>query len=55
MTAPTPSPEVRALIKAFVEKQREKYGPDWKAKLSAEMAEQSQPFVDFLLGRVKRK
>ena len=37
----TPSPEVKAVFKTFVDIQREKYGPDWKEKLSKEMAAQS--------------
>lgn len=44
-----PSPEVRAILKSFCDKQREKYGPDWKAKLAAEMTEASLPYLNALL------
>jgi hypothetical protein len=44
-----PSPEVRALIREFCKIQEAKYGPDWKKKLAAEMAEQSRPFLAALL------
>lgn len=46
--APMPSPEVKAIIKKFVEIQKEKYGDDWKEKLSAEMAASTTPFLLFL-------
>lgn len=36
MSIKPPPPEVRAIIKRFVEIKREKYGPDWKEKLSDE-------------------
>ena len=38
-TDTTPSTEVKAILKAFCTKQREKYGDDWKKTLSKEMAE----------------
>jgi hypothetical protein len=44
-----PSPEVKAMIGQFVRVQREKYGDDWKEKLSAEMAQQTAPFIERLL------
>ncbi|UGY23752.1 hypothetical protein HU675_0038365 [Bradyrhizobium septentrionale] len=46
---PEPSPEVKAIIAEFVAIQKAKYGPDWKKKLSAEMAAKSAPFIDALL------
>jgi putative transposase len=45
-TRPEPSPEVKAILKKFCDIQREKYGPDWKKILAAEMAEKSRPFVE---------
>ncbi|MGF7008105.1 hypothetical protein [Aminobacter sp. BE322] len=44
-----PSPEVKAILAEFVKKQRAKYGPDWKEKLAAEMAEKAAPVVTALL------
>jgi hypothetical protein len=38
VTRPDPSPEVKAILRAWCEQQRVKYGPDWKEKLAAEMA-----------------
>lgn len=49
MSMPEPSPEVKAMIRSFVSIQREKYGEDWKEKLSAEMAAKATPFVEALL------
>lgn len=48
------TPEVRAVLKTFCDIQREKYGPDWKAKLSAEMAAQTAPFIEALF-KLKNK
>ncbi len=42
---PVPSPEVRAILKEFCKKQEEKYGPDWKKILAAEMAEKTTPVL----------
>lgn len=50
----TPSPEVRAILGAFCKKQREKYGEDWKKKLSKEMAEQTAPVIEKLLNLRKQ-
>lgn len=44
-----PSPEVKEMIRRFVQVQRLKYGPDWKKVLSAEMAAKATPFVNALL------
>lgn len=49
MSALEPSPEVKAVIRNFVAIQREKYGDDWKAKLSAEMAAKTAPLIEGLL------
>lgn len=49
MTANGPSPEVKVIISDFVRIQREKYGDDWKEKLSAEVAAGAAPFVNALL------
>lgn len=49
MSAPEPSPEVKAMIRNFVAIQREKYGDDWKAKLSAKMAAETAPLIEGLL------
>lgn len=46
-----PSPEVRALLKSFCDRQREKYGPDWKEKLAAE---QTAPVISALLNLTRR-
>ncbi|UGY15147.1 hypothetical protein HAP48_0042585 [Bradyrhizobium septentrionale] len=46
---PEPSDEVKAILREFVAIQKAKYGPDWKKKLSAEMAAKSRPFIDALL------
>jgi hypothetical protein len=46
---PPPSPEVKAAIKKFVDLQREKYGPDWKKILAAEMAAKTAPVLEALL------
>jgi hypothetical protein len=49
-----PSPEVRAILKAFCEKQREKYGEDWKKILAKEMAEKTTPVLLALQKLVKK-
>ena len=38
LNKPTPSPEVKALLREFCEIQRAKYGENWKEILSKEMA-----------------
>lgn len=49
MSLPEPSPEVKAVLRSFVAIQREKYGDDWKTKLSAEMAAKTAPLIEGLL------
>lgn len=49
-----PSPEVRAIIKKFVEVNREKYGPDWKKIVSKQMADASRPYVEAILKMGKK-
>lgn len=50
-----PSPELKALIRKFVELQRVKHGPDWKNKLSAEMAAITAPVFTALMNMRKDK
>lgn len=38
-----PSPAVKAILKAYVEKQREKYGDNWKEIKAAELAAKTAP------------
>lgn len=44
-----PSPEVKAMLGAFVRKQREKYGDDWKRIKAEEMTAQMSPVIHGLL------
>ena len=44
-----PSPEVKAILKTWCDMQRDKYGPDWKKILAAEMAKASMPYVNAIL------
>lgn len=37
-SVPTPSPEVKAILKTWVALQKEKYGENWKEILAKEMA-----------------
>lgn len=52
-----PSSEVKAIIKEWVDMQRDKYGPNWKEILSKEMAEdfcnRYGPTLNALCRRVK--
>ena len=43
---PNLSPEAKAMIGKFVRIQEEKYGPDWKNKLAAEMAAKTAPVLE---------
>jgi len=43
-----PSPEVKQAIREFVRVQREKYGDDWKERLSAEMTNEAMPVLRLL-------
>ena len=36
------------MIGEWVKLQREKYGPDWKAKVAAEMTDQAKPLLELL-------
>ena len=57
MTA-EPSPEVKAILRAYVARQREKYGENWKEIKAAEMTAQMAPTLDKLfnlLQQVKKK
>lgn len=49
-----PSPEVKAILREFFAKQREKYGENWKSILAAEMTEQTAPVINALLSLVKK-
>lgn len=51
---PEPSPEVKAILRAYVAKQREKYGEDWKAIKAAEMAAQTAPAVHKLFDLLRQ-
>ncbi|QDP64088.1 MAG: hypothetical protein Unbinned2301contig1004_14 [Prokaryotic dsDNA virus sp.] len=44
-----PSPRVKAMLRAFAQKQREEHGEDWKEKFAAKMAEQTSPVIEKLL------
>lgn len=46
MTQREPSPEVKAIIKQWVEHNRAKYGPDWKKILAKEMADKTSPYME---------
>jgi len=49
MALPAPDDlEARKLIGEWVKLQREKYGPDWKAKVAAEMTDQAKPLLELL-------
>lgn len=52
-----PSPEVKAIVKEWVDMQQDKYGPDWKEILADEMAEdfcqKYGPVLNELCRRVK--
>lgn len=49
-----PSPEAKAAVREFCKLQREKYGPEWKKILAAEMAKASEPYVKAILNMGKR-
>lgn len=49
-----PSPELKALTRKFVEIQRAKHGPDWKEKLSAEMAAITAPVFTALQNMMRK-
>ncbi|WP_287122108.1 hypothetical protein [Mesorhizobium sp.] len=40
-----PSPEVKAILRSYVEVQREKYGENWKEIKAAEMAAKTAPVI----------
>jgi hypothetical protein len=44
-----PSPEVKAILSAWVKAQRAKYGENWKEIKAAEMAAQTAPAIERLL------
>lgn len=48
MTAHELSPEVKAIMKNWVNFQKRKYGKDWKKKLAKEMTKQATPMIEFL-------
>jgi hypothetical protein len=48
------SPEVKAILSAYVKAQREKYGDDWKRIKAAEMAAQTAPVVGDLLALLQK-
>lgn len=54
MSIAEPSPEVRAVLRKFCEVNEAKFGPDWKAKLAAQMAERSAPVVQGLIDALRR-
>ena len=39
----------RQMIRDWVKRNQEKYGPDWKSKLAAEMAAKTAPTLERLL------
>jgi hypothetical protein len=49
-----PPPEVRAILKSWIAQQREKYGPDWKEILAAEMAAKTEPVISAMLKLTRR-
>jgi hypothetical protein len=54
VTRPEPSPEVEALVKAFCDKQREKYGSEWKKILGKEIAAKTAPVFEAILKLTKK-
>lgn len=50
-----PSPEVKAVIKAWCDEQQAKYGDGWKKVLAAKMAEEMRPTLERLDRVLKTK
>lgn len=56
MNLPTPSSELKKLIRTWVATQKEKYGDDWKNKLAKELSADTmkQDFIKQFLNSYKK-